>query len=123
MYLEFQVGGIDMGERGRRSGIVEGELLLAAHSELQYAEIIRLSLQSGVYQTIIRRNDRRKLLTVAFSDRISDQPVMYYARAQLLKRVRGRVARAWSSPVWIDPGGSNEDSAQGDSLFEASSQK
>ena len=28
---------------------------------------------------------------------------IYYLRAELTEEVRGRVARAWSSPVWIDP--------------------
>jgi len=29
---------------------------------------------------------------------------MYYLRVELQERIRGRVARAWSSPVWLQFG-------------------
>ena len=103
VYLLFDAAGISMGNVGTGTGEISGRLILAAQSDIAYAEVVRLNLTSGEYQVIGRWNNRPKLLNVTFHDIMGDSPVMYYARAELTQKIRNRVPRVWSSPVWINP--------------------
>ena len=78
-----------------------GEVTLAAPSAITYAEVIRLDRESKKYSVAARWDSPSKLLQARFRDPERGNAAMYYLRAELAERVRGRPARVWSSPVWI----------------------
>jgi len=44
----------------------------------------------------------RTTFIVRFGD-VDSAGIVYYLRAELVGETVGRVARAWSSPIWIEP--------------------
>ena len=77
--------------------------MIVAPREIVRAEVVRLNLRTGAYTNLKTWLNRGKLLDVAFSDAVSSDSLMYYARVELTGKTRGRVTRAWSSPIWVDP--------------------
>jgi hypothetical protein len=102
VYLELTIAGVAMGQRGRARGPVTGKLTIAAPSAIAHAELMRRDLPSGEYVVAAHWDSRPKLLQTTFEDTPSSTRVMYYLRVQLEEPVRGRVVRAWSSPIWLD---------------------
>jgi hypothetical protein len=93
-----------MGHSGRARGPVEGTVTVAAPSPVVRAEVLRRDLPSGDYVVAAQWNGEGRVLQATFADEPKGQRVMYYLRVELAERVRGRVARGWSSPVWLNLG-------------------
>jgi hypothetical protein len=103
IYMDLEIGGVNMGESGRAGGTVEGSLTIAAPSEIATAELIRNESPSGDYAVVRHWNNQGRLLQTRFQDTPTGRHVMYYLRVELRERVRGRVVRGWTSPVWLEP--------------------
>jgi hypothetical protein len=103
IYLEFSLGGVAMGGETTAADRVTGEVLIAAPRELKYVEVVRLRLGETTWETLARWDDPGVLLEAQIEDVLGGVEVVYYLRAELVGETVGRVARAWSSPIWIEP--------------------
>jgi len=103
IYLDLDIAGIGMGQSGRARGALSGHLTIAAPSAIARAELLRLDDAKKEFVVAAHWDNQPKLIETSFTDDpAAAGPVMYYLRVQLAEPVRGRVVRAWSSPVWID---------------------
>jgi Protein of unknown function (DUF3604) len=102
IYLDLTIAGVGMGQRGRASGPLVGNLTIAAPSAIVRAELLRRDWPSGPYSVAAHWDNQPKLLQTTLKDAPSGERVMYYLRVQLAEPVRGRTVRAWSSPIWLD---------------------
>src|SRR5262245_18273723 len=105
IYMDFRVAGIRMGQAGRAGGPVEGSLIVAAPSAVARAVVRRRDLPSGESVVAAHWDAQGRWLQATFAGAPKGQRVMYYLRVELAERARGRVARGWSSPVWLTLGG------------------
>jgi hypothetical protein len=102
VYLDVNVNGVDMGQRGTATSPVKGTVTVAAPSRIARAELLRLDRNSPDYVVAAHWDQERQLLQATFTDTPPAGRSMYYLRVQLEDPVRQRVVRAWSSPIWID---------------------
>jgi hypothetical protein len=105
IYVDFQIGGVGAGDVTQVGGLVSGEILAAASRDFRYVEVERFDRCKDGWTTVARWADPGKLVEVSFEDRTSGCEAIYYLRAELMGRTGGRVARLWSSPVWVVPSG------------------
>ena len=101
IYMDLEIAGINMGQSGRVRGPVAGNITIAAPSEIAIAELLRREMPSGDYLVAHQWHDVGRLLQTRFTDAPANNRLMYYLRVQLRERVRGRVVRGWTSPVWL----------------------
>jgi hypothetical protein len=101
IYLEFEVGGLRMGKRGKPAQKVEGSVIVAAPAEIRFAEVMSLREGESEWRAAARWERPGRLLQATFEDLPAGVDVTYYLRAELVESFGGRVARAWSSPVWL----------------------
>jgi hypothetical protein len=102
VYLDINVNGVDMGQRGTATSPVKGTVTVAAPSRIARAELLRLDRNSTDYVVAAHWDQEQQLLQATFTDTPPAGRSMYYLRVQLEDPVRQRVVRAWSSPIWID---------------------
>ena len=93
-----------MGQTGAmpQSAVVEGRVLVAAPSAIRFAEVLRSDAKGGPWNLVGRWNTMGLQFDATFRD--ADPPkgsAVYYLRVELVVTTGGRVARAWSSPVWL----------------------
>ena len=100
--LDFSVGGIEMGGRGAAPRPLEIHCAATGTDLIDLVEVLRhVAGRPGfrIVATLRPGEDR-------FEWRTTDDPgpgaAIYYARLRQRGMVRGVVAMAWSSPVWID---------------------
>lgn len=103
IYLEFSLGGVSMGGAATGVGRITGDVLVAAPRELSHVEIVRLRLGDAAWDTLMRWDDPGVILEASFEDHLGGSETVYYLRAELVGETVGRIARAWSSPIWIEP--------------------
>jgi hypothetical protein len=101
LYLDFDVAGVRMGESGAALGPIAGRVTIAAPSAIARAEVLRRDSPSGDYVVAAHWDGPGRLLQTTFTDTPRSTRTMYYLRVELTEKVRGRVVRAWSSPVWL----------------------
>ena len=102
IYMDLEIAGVQMGHAGRAQSPVVGKLTIAAPSEIAHAEVLRRDFPNGEYVVAARWDNRDRLLETTFRDLPQSERVMYYLRVELRERVRDRVVRGWSSPVWLN---------------------
>lgn len=103
IYLEFEVAGTRMGDVGRSGPEPPGRLLVAAPRAIRYVELMRWRSSDRVWEVAERWDESGRLLEAEFTDSAQGSgEVIYYARAELVGRTSGRVARVWSSPIWLE---------------------
>lgn len=100
--LAFSAAGFSMGQEGSAKGIVDGEVLVAAPSDIRYVEVMAYPEGEEGWSVVDRWETPGRLLETTFAVRV-DAPTTIYLRAELVEAVNGRVARAWSSPIWLRP--------------------
>jgi hypothetical protein len=83
-------------------GTTGQRIYIAAPSEIAHAEVLRRDFPNGEYVVAARWDNRDRLLETTFTDLPQSERVMYYLRVELRERVRDRVVRGWSSPVWLN---------------------
>ena len=101
--LEFELAGSPMGSVAGAEGKVKGEVTVAAPGEIQFAEVWGLGLDSGDWAVVIRWDDPGRFLQEEFEVSIDGGTAVYYLRVGLKDQHGNRDARAWSSPIWIEP--------------------
>jgi hypothetical protein len=62
-----------------------------------------LDTGSSEWRVAARWERPGRLLETDFEDTVGDEGSTYYLRVELMEPSRGRPARGWSSPVWVDP--------------------
>ena len=101
--LEFELAGSPMGSVVQAEGKVKGEVTVAAPGEIQFAEVWGLGPDSGDWAVVIRWDDPGRFLQEEFEVSIDGGTAVYYLRVGLKDQHGNRDARAWSSPIWIEP--------------------
>lgn len=102
--LDFELGGVSMGHESEVSGNAAGKVTVAAPSTIRFAEILAFEEGGEVWETAMRWEAAGRLLESAFEIEVAG-PTTYYLRVELEEKTRGRVGRAWSSPIWLRPQG------------------
>ncbi|MCH8203719.1 MAG: DUF3604 domain-containing protein [Candidatus Hydrogenedentes bacterium] len=100
--LEFKLGGVSMGQEGEASGKVAGNVIIAAPSTIRFAEILAFEEGGETWETVIRWEAAGRLIQRGFELDVTG-PTTFYLRVELEDKTRGRVGRAWSSPIWLRP--------------------
>ena len=110
IYLDFELAGVAMGGEGLPpAGPVSGRVVAAAPGPIAFAEVVTLPVQGGEWTTAVRWEAPGRLLEAGFD--LPAAPAVAYVRLELEEPIRGRVARAWSSPVWLAARPSSADPA------------
>jgi hypothetical protein len=99
--LEFELNGTGMGQKGTTSGEVSGTVTVAAPSDIDYAEVLAVEVGSNTWETVARWDNPGRLIEQTIHDTIDSENKVYYLRTELKKLTNGRVARAWSSPIFL----------------------
>src|SRR5581483_3610215 len=106
--LDFTANGVSMGgECTRPAGeAVEIAVGVAGSGPLRQIEIVRGDLERGEWRVMHRAwyagGDAPLDLTLRWVDEEPPARALYYLRVRQRDLVHGRVAMAWSSPVWVD---------------------
>ena len=105
--LDFTLNGVPMGGEARlREGEpvrLAGEIVAAA--PLRFVEILRADLDAQEWQIAKRHwwaGGAPTTFTLDWTDDSPPRRGLYYLRLRQRDIVHGRVAMAWSSPVWIE---------------------
>jgi len=100
--LEFSAGKFDMGDEGKASGALKGRAVVAAPSPIAYVEVLIFTADTKEWKPLARWEHPGRLLEQNFTVEVA-VPTTIYLRAELEDHTNGRVARAWSSPIWLKP--------------------
>jgi hypothetical protein len=100
--LEFQIDGADMGQ-----AVSVGErprLTIEAHGTdvIERIEVLRHARTDGGFETAFTIEPEALDVTWSAIDSSFREDSIYYVRLLQRGRVRGRVAMAWSSPIWVE---------------------
>jgi len=115
--MEFEIAGAKMGEEIEASGTVTGRVFIAAPSDIAFAEVMMLDVDSKQWNVAKRWDNLREnlhpdapesvdlvtMLEESFDIPVSKSGTTVYLRCELARETNGRVARAWSSPIWLSP--------------------
>lgn len=101
LYMEFSIGGADMGDSGSSNSPVKGQVTLAAPSAIAKAEVLRRQSPEGDFVVVAHWENVGRTLVESVVDTPRAGEVMYFLRVELTDKVRGRPVRGWSSPVWL----------------------
>lgn len=99
--LDFTVSGAAMGSSIELYGPADGTFEVAAPSAMRFVEIMAYDHRDHWWR-VARWDDPGRYLSSGFVDS-PEIPTVYYLRVELEAKTGGRVARAWSSPVWVHP--------------------
>lgn len=101
--LDFEIAGVRIGGVGNRDGESEGRVKVVAPSEIRFAEVLKNDLSGADWKTVVRWDAPGSGLHQTFSISANAARNVYYLRVELEAKTAGRVARAWSSPIWLSP--------------------
>ncbi|HEX2033774.1 MAG TPA: DUF3604 domain-containing protein [Chloroflexota bacterium] len=106
--LDFEVAGMPMGGECRlpREATVPVRAEIAGTGPLRLVEVLRGDLEAGEWRVVHRRwfgGASAPLEAVLdWTDESPPARALYYLRVRQRDLVHGRVAMAWSSPVWVE---------------------
>ncbi len=101
MLMDVSLAGSRMGETVRASGEVAGHVEVAAPSPIKFAEVMVYS-EGAAWTALARWDTPGRVLEQEFRLSVAARTAVYL-RVELMETVNGRVARGWSSPIWIEP--------------------
>ena len=99
--LDFELGEVRMGAEGKTAGETKGSIKVIAPSDIRFVEVLAYDYGAG-WKPAVRWDAPGKELREAFSVTPSAKGSVYYVRIELEVKTSNRVARAWSSPIWIN---------------------
>jgi len=105
--VHFSVNGTRMGAFSSITNKADIELRVHGTGIIAYAEILRWQPGDKTFKVVKRYTSGSMDLSTTWSDPKAVPGSVYYTRMQQQRPVHGRMAMAWSSPVWLG----NEDKA------------
>jgi hypothetical protein len=109
--LDLRLGDRRMGEVLVAEGELAGSILVAAPREIRYAELVAVPEGDAEPSVLARWDDPGRLLERSFTVSAPTVPAAVYLRCELVGETEGRVARGWTSPVFVAPRGTGERTA------------
>jgi hypothetical protein len=108
LLLDFAVNGTPMGGEHRlaRGGALRLSGEIVGTAPLRFVEIMKADLAAGAWRVAHRMwfaGGAPSSVTLDWTDPEPAQQGIYYLRVRQREIVHGRVAMAWSSPVWVVP--------------------
>lgn len=109
--MEFEVNGAMMGEAIEAGDTIEVRMFVAAPGAIAFAEVLMVAAGSTEWRVVKRGYNARSNATAAIKQTVIDttfelpapeEGATLYLRCELDKETNGRVARAWSSPIWVN---------------------
>lgn len=101
--LEFAIGNGSMGQMIDAEGEVNGHVFAAAPRNIARAEVLAYDFdEADGWKTIAEWTPNERELDTTFGINPHAGGTVAYLRLQLEGETNGRVARAWSSPIWIN---------------------
>jgi len=106
IFLSFRINGKMMGQRVKANG--SPQLSIEAHGTdaFERIEVLRFCQADGVFRVIFSLTPNTSDLLWTSRDENFHEDSIYYVRLLQRGLVRGRVAMAWSSPIWVYTDGS-----------------
>jgi hypothetical protein len=106
--LDFTVNGTPMGGEARRGpaepAVIQGQVI--GTGPLRFVEVVRGDLDRREWEIVWRQwfggMGAPRELAIDWTDERPPARALYYLRVRQRDLVHGRVAMAWSSPVWIE---------------------
>ncbi len=120
LLLDFAANGVPMGGECIRQAGEPVEIIadVSGSGPLRLVEIVRGDLERGEWRVTHRAwyagGDAPLDLSLRWVDEAPPARALYYLRVRQRDLVHGRVAMAWSSPVWVDMSGAAGHTASGD---------
>jgi len=102
IYLDFRVNGEMPGKRVFSSLAPQITLEVYGTSPVEWAEILKFSQEAKTYEVFRRWAPNSLHLKKAVMDLGKIGRSFYYVRLKQRELVEGRVAMAWSSPIWVE---------------------
>lgn len=106
--LDFQANGVPMGgECQRAPGTpVRIQAEITGTGPLRWLEVLRANMDAQAWRIVHRQwfpgGSAPLRATVDWTDAAPPARALYYLRVRQRDLIHGRVAMAWSSPVWVD---------------------
>jgi len=101
--LDFALNGSSMGESVAAAATIAGSVFVAAPREIRFAEVLEVRSGDPTPHPVARWEFPGKLLEAEFEAPASGARAAVYLRCELEGTTGGRVARAWSSPIFVVP--------------------
>jgi hypothetical protein len=102
IYLDFRVNGEMPGKRVFSGLAPQITLEVYGTSPVEWAEILKFSQEAKTYEVFRRWAPNSLHLKKAVVDLGKIRRSFYYVRLKQRELVEGRVAMAWSSPIWVE---------------------
>jgi len=99
--LEFGIESVSMGGKLQAQGRLSGRLKVAAPSAIAVVEVLAFQHGRRKWNVVQRFEPRARMFESSFTVRAPGRGTTCYVRCELAEQTGGRVARAWSSPIWI----------------------
>ncbi len=100
-FMELTLAGGRMGEAVVAAPPWGGTILVAAPGPMRFVEIVGCFDGAPEFSPVARWDAPGRLLESSYKAPAGVKQGVLYARAELMEPVRGRPARAWSSPIWV----------------------
>ena len=101
LVINFMVNGEMMGSEIITTSPPEIEVSVYGMDEIEFVELFKLDLATGVYETLYRKNPQKTYFQSSYTDNNYQDSAMYYVRVTESGMIRGRPVRGWSSPIWV----------------------
>lgn len=103
--LDFRINGAPMGAEIVSAGRPRVSVSVAGTDDIEWLQIMRYELGRGPWQVLHEQRMRPAVLEIDVEDDELSAATVYYVRLQQRNHSHGRPVRAWSSPIWVQPGG------------------
>jgi hypothetical protein len=99
--LEFSINGRRGGEKLVVENAPELRVEVHGHSEIEQVEILRYCKSDGGFKVIFSFSPHALDFSWSNLDWGFREDSIYYMRLREAGEIRGRIAMAWSSPIWV----------------------
>ncbi len=99
--LRCWVNDVSMGGETPAGEGVSVRVWAVGTAEIAWVEVLRGDLEAGRFDVVYRQEPGRAVTDFIWHDPQPVRRALYYVRLRQAAPVAGRVAQAWSSPVWV----------------------